>query len=104
MKRRIIAGRDQNKQYKSIRFSGWTKTKDSIVEHANHALSSGLNRKNTDELKRYVRYAISEAEAAAAKLNEYREILEQFNKTSCSSNDIQTLIDELDSLVFKQEH
>ena len=104
MKRLILAGRDSNKNYKSIRFSGWTKTKDNIIEQANMIVNSGLTKRNSDELKRYVRYAISEAEAASNKLTEYCKLLEKFNSSNATLADISTLAQDLDGLTFKQDH
>lgn len=102
MKRYIIAGRDPDKHYNSIKFSGWTKTKDSILEQAQKYLTSGSDRQ-LHELKRYIRYAISEAEAAAASLSEYRRILEQANHAD-SRGPIESLVEELSGYRFKQSH
>lgn len=98
---KILSGRTMDrpgrqKHYKNIRFSGWTKTKSDIVE----ALKDPDF--DTQELKRYVRYAISEAEAAAAKLDEYRGILEKLNRSSYSSADKDSAILDLQNSSLSQ--
>lgn len=97
----ILAGRDSHKEYKNIKFAGWTKGIKDIKDQIGLYLSAG-DRKTSDELRRYVRYSISEAEDAANKLVEYMNILEKFNKSAKTQNDAQTLLTELDNFKFSQ--
>lgn len=54
------------------------------------------------QLKKYVRWAISEAEAAETKLKQYREILERLNKSSYSAADRDAAVAELKSTTLSQ--
>ena len=102
MKRYVVAGRTTNrpgrkKAYKDIRFSGWTKTKSNIIDALNDPTF------NEAELKRYVRYAISEAEAAAMKLTEYQNILEQLNRSNFTPADKALALHLLESTSLSQK-
>ena len=94
-------GRDPNKTYNSIKFSNWTASGERLAEAAERYLTTG-NKKSRDELVRYVRYAISEAENVENKMVEYRSILEKFNSSSKSNADVDTLIADLDDFKFSQ--
>lgn len=95
------AGRDPNKTYNSIKFGNWTASGERLNEAAERYLAIG-NKKSRDELVRYVRYAISEAENVENKMVEYKDILQKFNSSSKSTTDVQQLIDDLDNFKFSQ--
>lgn len=103
MKKYISAGRDPEKLYRDLKFTGWTRTKTDILEQCNQYLADPQYFM-LDELKRYVRYAISEAEDAAERLYEYRDILEDFNRSSASEADVQNLISNLKKFRFQNIH
>lgn len=87
----------RKKNYKNIRFQGWTKSKSTIEESLEDPYI------DTNELKRYVRYAISESEAAETKLREYREILEDLNRSTYSANDKDVALQRLKSTSLNQK-
>ena len=95
-------GRDRGKTYSTIKFSGWTASKEKLIEHLKGFSGPNATKRSTDELKRYVRYSLSEAENVKNKMEEYIDILSKFNSSSATQADMDKLLDELNNFKFSQ--
>ena len=110
----IVSGRATNrprgkqKTYSDIRFSGWSVNLDNIRHGIRDALNDPaqtfpMPNQESKQIKVDIRLAISEAEAAEQRLNEYRSILETLNRSSFDRNDLSVALQDLMNFKFSQK-